>query len=637
MRKSQWTAIVVLLAVLVLPLSSHAQKWGKVTQAEWDMIAPADYPEANAVILFDKGVVEITLDGIALERHVRIKILNQAGVEDAGDVSFSYRDGDKIKGLKAHCITLDGKKHKVKKGGFLTKTSGSRKAMTFSFPAVDSGVVLEYRYRNINKRFSLLDSWYFQSELYTMRSEYRLDIDEGFTYSTVSNRLPQSAQVSEQSFDRVSRITSYTWTVENLLPIKSEPYMGALQDYTVSLHNQLVSFKNDFNNVIFIRDWSDLGKTFTEEFLAPYVEKSDKLKDLVGRLVTGAVGQEARSRLIYRFVCDSIKAKTDEERHWLTHESILDIVEKRYGTPIEKNILLVEMTKLAGMEAWPVLISTRFNGRFNPKIYQVQQFDDVLSYVETDSGGVFLDATSKYCPYGLLPPSCLTTGGFLLDGENSEIVRLVTREPRSYRLDNTVVTVDQEGIAHCSTTSHLTGYLAIKYGRRYETHEPDDFVEEFFLDRLGSEHELVSHTFNQNLDAQRCELMMLYTASELTEFLDNNLAVVIPVLSFGKNPFKDKRRICPIDFQYPFTYHNIVTIRAEDSSAVTQLPENISIEIHGASFVLNCSVNGSNAVIESRLTIEKPLFELSEYLHLRELFADMENASADQAILGLGE
>ena len=183
---------VGLITVTFVP--GNAQDWGEITEQEEAYQPPIEYPDANAVILFDRGRLTVTTDGITIDRHVRIKVFNSAGAEEAADIRIAYLDGDKITGLKAQTITPGGKKHKVNRRKVHKQSVGSTSYRTFSFPAVEDGAILEYRYTNANKRFSYLDPWYFQNDLYTVESSFTLALAPGFTYSSLTMSVPGSAQ-----------------------------------------------------------------------------------------------------------------------------------------------------------------------------------------------------------------------------------------------------------------------------------------------------------------------------------------------------------------------------------------------------------------------------------------------------------
>ena len=73
------------------------------------------YPDADAVILHDKGTVNFQASAhgtlqVVLERHVRIKILSKEGY-DWGDFEIPLYDYDRVKdyisGFKAYTFNLE--------------------------------------------------------------------------------------------------------------------------------------------------------------------------------------------------------------------------------------------------------------------------------------------------------------------------------------------------------------------------------------------------------------------------------------------------------------------------------------------------------------------------------------------------
>ncbi|MEW5993586.1 MAG: DUF3857 domain-containing protein [Candidatus Zixiibacteriota bacterium] len=619
-----------LMAVLAIPAT--AQKWGKISDEEWDISPPSGYPDANAVIIFDKGVMEVTVEGISFLRHVRMKVFNQAGAEEAADVTFHCHQEDKIRAFKAHTITPDGKTHKVKKK--YKKSVGSRQLRTFSFPSVESGSILEYTYGYLNERFSYLDPWRFQGDLYTLKSSYELKLAPGFTYSAVSHSLPGEARQPETEEDPLTHVRSHVWTMENLPPLKEEPYMSSIKNFTPSLYNQLVSYKDPYTSVTFIEGWPDLGDKYTKS-LEEYVGNPQKLQPILEEIIGDITDNVARSRAVYDHVCRNIRTREDEEGYRWTHENLHQVVEQGFATAEEKNILLVELSKLAGLSAWPVLIATREHAAFNPDIYQISQFDHLIALVETDSGAVYLDAASRYCPYGTLPPQCSVTGGFLLDGKESQLVKIVTRQPRTYRLDATHVEIAGDGTITCSTSVQLSGHFTSVYGSRYEREKPEDFIETYFLGKLDCPYEILDHSFDYDDAEQRCRLTVNYSLSDYVESIDDNLLLPPVCFWFRENPFTAESRTYPVDFDYPFTYHNIVTITAQDSLAALKLPRDSVLQISGAGFHRQSRAYGDRIQVETILEVANPVFSPYQYRQLRRFFADMVDLGSEPIALSL--
>ncbi len=627
---------ILYLALLMLVPDVRAQEWGHVTDEEWAMEAPLLYREANALILFDHGEMEVSTEGIRIKRHVRMKVLNNAGIDEIGDCSFVYEDGDKIKSLKAQTILPDGEKHEVGGRQFYTKESKSKRIKTFSFPKVQEGCILEFKYINVNKRFGLLDPWYFQDDIYTLESTFKLILKGKFTYASVTKNVPYGDREPQVEEDDYNGTRSFTWTRRNIEPIKDEPYMGATHDYLSALHCQLVTYQDRWQKIDFVKDWPDLGALFTE-YIDNYTDKSGNLEETAASLAASAGDDYSVARTMYRYVIDSFKTQPSPSGNYLTHEHLENMVAARYGTAEEKNILLTELLRLAGLQAWPVLISTRDHGQFNPEIYQLQQFNYVLGYVETDSGGQFLDASNPYGHFGLLPPLCVTNGGFLLDGKDSRIVRMATEDPNSYRMDVTSVDIQANGDARCSTSVMLSGYFSALYGSYWEREQPEEFVGHRFLDHLDSEYELLHTSFAKDTAKRRCEVTLQYTLSDWVGTLENNWLIKPFSFYLYTNPFEAESRAFPVDFNFPFTYHNVLTITSDTALDYKQLPQNTNIEMTGAGFKRVFQETEDGVRFESILRINQPIFDPGDYSYLRAFFDSVTTSYNQQLVLVAGD
>jgi len=383
-----------------------------------------------------------------------------------------------------------------------------------------------------------------------------------------------------------------------------------------------------------LKGWTDIGDYFVRR-IDDYVGKGRCMGGLSQGIIGNSQTDSSKIVSIYNYVCDSIKTNTSGS--YFDNDEICDLVEKRVGTSDEKNVLLVELAKRAGLEAWPVLISTRSHGIFNPKIYQLSQLNHMIAFVVFDSVGMFLDASSQYCPFGMLPPSCLVHKGFLLNEESSEIVNVATKQPRTYRMDNTVVNVDSEGIAHCTTTVNFMGYFSPYYGLKYDTYEPEEFVEEYFVGKGLNDYELLDHSFEINEHKNRCKLVVAYQTSEIVSFLDSNVLIESPVFYFKDNPFTNKKRLYPVDFGFPFTVQNRVTMRYEGGVSSVQLPENLGFEIPGARYLKSSTSDESGVVVESLYEFSQSLFAPRDYRKVKDFFEVIEKANHEQIILNLGD
>jgi len=87
------------------------------------------------------------------------------------------------------------------------------------------------------------------------------------------------------------------------------------------------------------------------------------------------------------------------------------------------------------------MISTRDRAKLDPDYPDLRQFDYLIAFVQFGNDYEFLDCSSRLTPYGLLPPNCLVDGGLLLDGKESQLVRVRGKVIYSGRTDQTSMSV----------------------------------------------------------------------------------------------------------------------------------------------------------------------------------------------------
>ncbi len=640
MLHRQIAAVVVLAAVVFAATSAGADdevKYGKISDADWQAVAPDDYPEANAVVLVCQGNLAIKSDVIITEYLVRIKILTEAGAEEVGDRYVEWHsDFARLKKFEAHTITPKGKKHKVEKNAIFEQEFGDYRRKTFTFPALEPGCIVEYKYRVFSDSFRYLRRWFFQTDIYTLKSAFSVSVPNGFEYNVsyqnikpyltepiVSERLDMNGNTA-----RGETIKTFKWELVNLLPVKDEPYMAAEYDYRSSLRFTVVSFTYRGMVHDLTQTWSELGESM-QKFFDDYRNKKGDVRKLAEEATVGLTEPREISRALYDYVAGEFATVDDIQGRWFAHDHTAGILEEKKGTGEEKNLLLAKMHQALGLQTWPVMISTRDHARFDSRFVDLRQFNYIINYVQFDDGYVFLDCAGRLSPYGLLPPRCVTQGGLLVEGKKSELIRISQQGLYSGRTDRTRMYIDNLGQATCSTVCSFRGYYASLYGRRYESREPEKFIEEYFLDRLDIEYALGD--YECQLDSADSFVMTAdYASEDLVVALDNNLLVKPVSYAFRTNPFKSEKRFFPVDFSYPRTYKNIVELFVTSNVEEYLLPEDVTQDIAGAKFTRKSEATDSSAIVVSTLLIENPEFPPRLYRRIRDLFGTVALATEDE-------
>src|SRR5688572_10308121 len=150
-------ALLLLLQNYLLAQEKFDIKFGKVSQADFDLSAYKFDTSAGAVFIADKGTSEFDSDRegmkLVFKRQVRIKILNKNGFDAANfaiPVYRSYNGEHKLEKLNAVTFNLEGGKVKTTKldesSVFTDKYGNGWFLKKFTLPAAREGSIIEVSY-----------------------------------------------------------------------------------------------------------------------------------------------------------------------------------------------------------------------------------------------------------------------------------------------------------------------------------------------------------------------------------------------------------------------------------------------------------------------------------------------------------
>ena len=240
---------------IIISLSIYGQKnknkdsnipaFGKVEKADLEMKECDFDKNAEAMVLFDKGQLDCILgSGIDLERHIRIKILNDKG-KDRADIHLPYinwKNDEDIKDITAQVYNLDPSGNivvtKLDKKQIFEKQINKREAeKVFTFPDVKPGTIIEYKYKHTNIGMM---NWYFQRSIPVKYSEFTFDYPNEVDISF----LPKCYMPYEQKTDNGGTRTARFFSMSNVPALRDEPYILNEDDYMQKIETKTVAYEN---------------------------------------------------------------------------------------------------------------------------------------------------------------------------------------------------------------------------------------------------------------------------------------------------------------------------------------------------------------------------------------------------------
>jgi len=629
--------IVCLLPVIVFG-ETPAYKWGIVPKEILDCPVFWEDTSLAAVILFDIGTMEINRSKFdaTTERHVRIKIFKDSGKEYA-KIRIRYWHEDAIFNLRAQTILPNGKKITLKKKDIFYEGEKDRyQEAVFTIPGVENNSVIEYYYKISSEYLALLDPWEFQSDLYTLLSRFSLILPHGFEYTSYLKNGPtrDMKPVNEKLFDmNGNNLLSFIWELKNLEPLKDEPFMTTLNDYRCVLSFQLISYKDQYNNITFISTWNDLKKKI-EPFYEPFLSNSRYLSELSEEITASVTSYPEKVNLLYNFVRDSIETT---EYIGLTGDKIRSprqIINQKAGSGVEKNLLLVALLRNAGLTANPLLISTRNHGKLDTTNPILRSFNHLI--VETRQGSLelFLDAADRYCTAELLPYWDNNGNGLLLTKDEARIIDLQPPKSVSMGYSHSTLSIDSTGDAMVETVFRMEGYQGMRRKKELaDAKDPKKYILNNLLDQLKNV-EIDTFIIKNNIKEEPLTITILYKVGNFADMAGDKI-FFSPALcqQFTENIFKSEKRNFAIDYPYPFIDQEEIVIKLPDGYLVEEIPSLKKFTIAGQEYFRSVTTTDTSLTCLRNHTLRKIRYDSWNYDVVKTFYAQIVTSDKDQVVL----
>jgi hypothetical protein len=500
--------ILLLLSIILFHFSSIAQlgplpvRWGKFLKEELEMKSYAEDTSASAVMLCKFGIV--SFDGVRNEFQatyevlIRIKILQRAGFK-YGDISIPYyeRNGtERFNDFKAHTINVDkdGKTIETEVSKDLVHdedVNGYYHLRKFAFPDLREGSIIEYRYTIKSKDIFFLKKWNFQDEIPVKWSEYRTMIPELYRYSALIKGMEPMDHI-EHGNSTGSMVTSSNtlnfnvdetgYVMKNVKALRKEPSSLNPSAYFSSLTLQLnyINIPGVLNRNI-IKDWESLSEFVLEaEWFGKQIHSYGFSKDVVGMLCPSINDPKEKIKTLYNYVKDNF---VWNGYHDFYVANLKNSFEKKTGNGTEINSILLCLLKDAGIEAYPVLISTRDNGELQRTYPIIEQFDHMVVKAKCDSIEFFLDAIDPLRPFFLPDDNDINISGFLVREKNPVWVN-IQKNSISKSFINYSLVLDKEDNLKGKVSLSTNGYESINNKKAINEINVDNFMREILKTNL---------------------------------------------------------------------------------------------------------------------------------------------------------
>ncbi len=614
----------LLFLSLYLPAQDKIPAFGTIDKSDLEMKDCDFDPGAEAVVLLNVGEAQyayIADAGWVLETEyrTRIKILKESAKSYADVVIkyFNEESTEYLRQLSAITYNLDA-------GGNITESKleskekykknidGKIAEASFAMPDVKVGSVIEYRYKLSVSAFGYIPAWKFQKHIPVKYSAYHVILPEHFQYIVQT--------VSRQPLEKKNTKSTGTWYVMHNVPgFKTEPLGSSEENYLQRIEFQLS--KIDVPGYYYENSWAKIiERRLASENFGLLLKKNTRLNNELSAQLDAAASDNDKIRTVYEFVQRNMQWNGDFGIQPNSSFDINEAWDKKNGSIADINFILLKFLQKAGIDAKPLLVSTKKHGAINAEYPFINQFNAVMAYIKDGNRRYVLNAADKSNPWYLVPENVLYTNALVVDKDNGGLVGL--NNDKAFQNDIFFTAyVEADGslsgnasltCSHYARSSRLNVYKEGKLKELLENNE-------------GIQIKTDSVSLQNSNDASKPFLQQVQFSGHMQTSGGYYFLPLTVFSQLGKNPFTEENRVTNIDFTYPQKYLVSASYILPDDFVVEELPKNKKMMMPDSSIVLARMVQKENNTISFRfmLDINAPGYDVEDYPLIKEFFKKM--------------
>jgi Domain of Unknown Function with PDB structure (DUF3858)/Transglutaminase-like superfamily len=669
MRNKKFSLFVFFAITCICNLQAQDKsniKFGKISPADFNLETAKFDSGANAVIIADIGSTSFEGNDkgfftLIFTRFIRVKIMNKNGFDIGSQNILLYHnsDGDfeKLSSLKGSTFNLENgvviETKLDEKSVFNEKYSKNYDNRKFSMPALKEGSIFDVVYTIKSPFDTELRPWEFQGEYPRLWSEYEVTIpppfhyvmrmqgDEHFDVNT-TKPVYQDFSVREENGTSQSAMYSVSgtsinqrWVKKNVPALHEEPFTTTLDNYNSRVAFQLNYFQwnNESDRHDHMTTWPTRSKGLLEEeeFGQALNHENNWMSDEMNGIVEGSNSDEEKVRRIYSYIRDNFKATTDYGLY--AHSSLKEVFKKKEGNVAEINLLLTAMLRKVGINADPLILSTRDNGIANASYPLISEYNYVICFVYLGDKIFTLDASQPYNGFGQLPVSCYNGWGHVVNAEKPLPIIFSADSVRETSLTGVLMINDDNGKLHGNYKTVMGKSESYNVRKEIRNSSPKTYEKKI---QTSSGTDLVMENFAiDSLNKYDFPLTVRYDF-ELKNLSSGDIIYFNPMMEEGykTNPFKSMERHYPVEIPYKIDETYLLTMDIPAGFQVDELPKSARVAYNDKEGMFEYLIQKGETQLQMRvhLKLNKAFFPVEEYGTLRDFFAYVVKKESEQIV-----
>lgn len=550
-----------------------------------------------------------------------IKINSFDGAYKAGFYLPIYTSAgfeESFKLLDATVYRLEGNQIKqetiIKSTMFNTKKEASMTLNSLDLSKVAPGSIVTYSYVKTSMYLERLPTYYIREDLAKKKTTFSLSVPSNLDYQILIQsqvELKESSSVIEQRSSSLfglssskERVVQKTFVAQDVAALPFYNYVDNIENYVDKIECDLVSITYPRETPIEILP--SMGMFFTELASNRMFYKQINQKNIFKKKLDLASfeGLTQMQKIDKAFDWIQQTVRWNGQFQYLPSGPIKDALSGRPADSAQINLLLLNLLKEVGLQAYPVLISTHENGQ--KKKWQHNFFNQVLVAVSLNGNVYYMDPSNKFSQVNVLGNSALNVQGYHVNEKGEYRVVSITSPYTSQ--ENTII------------LSELTsmGTLHSEYKMSYSYNSRIEFLEQFTqqkntglikdlsqripgfifsnlkvtdsIDLKGYKIALVSVQGNKNNAVENFNGKMFFNPFQVSDL--------------RKNPLNYREREIPVYLAYPLEKEVEIHVELPQNYTINNIPSPILIseDALGVLFSITYTLQQNTLICKVKVT-----------------------------------
>lgn len=623
-----------LFLLLFCSLSSNAQytyyQYGKLGPEEMQMeVCPID-KTASAVAICDMGKLWFNRDvdkfQVIFERFMRFKILDEGGLDNRFITIPLYHEGaikEKLSNLEANTWNLYDRVWRMTE---LPRTlfqpvviNDNYSLITVELPDVKVGSIVEFKYTITSPFFMPIHTWKFQNNIPTLLSFLEVRMIPFYEYAFLQLGKKPDIQESFKGTEELSLGKNMNSQYGNIKYNEMIYHFGMYNMPATEENPARIDFQLsriiDLNGVpLNVNDtWEkSIKNLLVDDHFGDFINKSaNKAKNLLEMSYYLPMDENSRIEAIVRYVKNKYSWNGVLGKY--SPVTVNEFITTKKGNTASINLFTTGLLRAAGIDAFPIILSTKENGVVNTDYPFLHLYDYVLIGARINGQLKFADATDSLLSDKLIPLRCLDTKGLIIEKNKKEWVTCNTPDSSSTKTTLVIHAPVENELTRVEMSRSSTGYDSYLLKDQFKDNK--DNIVNYYRQKGYILEPSNIETKNYNKIDKPYEV----TATILIPVIPGATVNIDPFMNeaMNVNPLKEQSRNYPSDFYYPLNKAYSAEIIIPDGYTIVKVPEQFSMS--NSLIKINYSVKSEpgKVNIDADYHLLKAIYKPSDYSKIK--------------------